>query len=238
MAPTVPIGARTAPASAGRPAGAWRDAIQAIHRNDVYAVVASPDDRLGPFLLSWLRPLQMPSFWEQALLAVLFFLISGLVALRLAEAASDRDLERPVSSLLSGTDGDSDEGDRSDAGETPDSHPTGDAHDTRSTDHPDHRMYERFLSPETPPELLSDEGKVVRLLVANQGRIRQHRITDETGWSKSKVSRICSQMHDDGVIEKRSVGRENIITLSETEPNGTDDYDSTSQSGDVENPLP
>ena len=229
MAPNVSIGARTAPASIGRSI----DAIQAtMYRNDVYAGVARADDRLtGP--LSWLRPLEMPSFWEQAVLAVLFFLICGLVALRLAKAASDRDLDGPVRSLLSDSNGDSGDGHRS--GETPDRDPTGDAHDSRTTDH---RRYEQYLSPETPPELLSDEGKVVRLLVANHGRIRQHEITDETGWSKSKVSRICSQMHADGVIEKRSVGRENIITLSEAEPNDTDDPDATDQSDDVENPLP
>ena len=235
MAPNVYLGAGSALASAGYPPRAWRDAIRAtIHRNDVHAGVAKPTDRLtGP--LSWLRPLDVPSFWEQALLAVLFLLIGGLVALRLAEAASDRDLERPVSSLRSGSDGDSDDADR--PGDTSDPHSTGTARDSRDTDH---RRYERYLSPETPPELLSDEGKVVRLLVANDGRIRQHEITDETGWSKSKVSRICSQMHADGIIEKRPVGRENVITLSDDEADDADDRDrdATTQSDDVETPLP
>ncbi|WP_338044145.1 helix-turn-helix transcriptional regulator [Natronorubrum halophilum] len=79
---------------------------------------------------------------------------------------------------------------------------------------------------------MSDEGEVVRLLVANHGRIRQHQIAEETGWSKSKVSRICSQMHSDGTIEKTSVGRENVITLSDRET--TDE----TQLDDAERPLP
>lgn len=224
MASNVKLGARIAEGSASQPADATR---ATIHRNDVHTVVARPTDQFG-VPVSWLRPLEMPTVWEQTLLAVLFLLISGLIALRLAEA-SDRDLEAALDPLISGTDGGSDE--REQSGDT--SH----THEER-THTTDHRGYERYLSPETPPELLSDEGKVVRLLVANGGEIRQHRITEETGWSKSKVSRICSQMHADDVVEKESVGRENIITLSATESTGTDDCDDPGTSGDIENPIP
>ncbi|WP_265110955.1 helix-turn-helix transcriptional regulator [Halosolutus halophilus] len=163
-------------------------------------------------LLSWMQPLRVASFWEIAMVAVLFLLVSGLVGIRVAEMLAERDVEITALPLITDTAADSDEGDR-----------------TRTDDH---LGYERYLSPDTPPELLSDEGRVVRLLVANRGRIRQHQIAEETGWSKSKVSRICSQMHADGTIEKSSVGRENVITLTETEP------DDETQSDEVENPLP
>ncbi|MFD1563876.1 helix-turn-helix transcriptional regulator [Haloarchaeobius amylolyticus] len=146
------------------------------------------------------------------LVAVLFVLISVLIGIRTAAVLSERDLEISSLPLVANA-----------AGDTAES-----AH--ARTDSP--RAYETYLSPETPPRLLSDEGKVVRLLVANHGRIRQHRIADETGWSKSKVSRICSQMHADGTIEKRSVGRENVIVFADR-PN-----DDETQSDDVENPLP
>ncbi|MEY7850989.1 helix-turn-helix transcriptional regulator [Natrarchaeobius sp. A-rgal3] len=230
MTPNVSIGARIALAPSS--IDARYDAIRTTHSlYDAHTVATRLNDRLsGP--LSWMRPFEVSSFWEQALLVVLFVLISGLVALRLAEAATKRDLDHSVRSLIRGTDGNSNEGYQS---ENTRDHHRGDRHGRRTSNR---RGYKRYLSPETPPELLSDEGKVVRLLVSTNGRIRQHEITDETGWSKSKVSRLCSQMHDDGVIEKRSVGRENIIALSETEPNETDGGDETSQSDDVENPLP
>lgn len=176
------------------------------------SVIGQPiADRFGgPLYL--LQLLRATSFLEMALIVVLFLLISGLVGIRLAETLSTHDLELSSLPLIADS--------------------TNSADDTNPSRAADHRAYEYYLSPETPPELLSDEGKVVRLLVANHGRIRQHRITEETGWSKSKVSRICSRMHADGTIEKASVGRENVITLSNRTPDGQ------AQSDDVENPLP
>lgn len=176
-----------------------------------YAVVSSlgTGDRSGGSS-SWMQPLRTAWSWEMALVAVLFLLIGVLVALRATEVLSERDVDIPFRSTVTGV--------TNEPGETDRSQPD------------DHSGYERYLSPETPPELLSDEGKVVRLLVANDGYVRQHQIADETGWSKSKVSRICSQMHAEGTIEKRSIGRENVITLAEVE---LDEYGSD----DVENPF-
>ena len=67
-------------------------------------------------------------------------------------------------------------------------------------------------------ELLSDEDQVVRLLNENGGRMKQVNIVDETGWSKSKVSMLLSDMDDEGTISKLRVGRENIISLDGDEP--------------------
>nr|WP_319004355.1 MarR family transcriptional regulator [Natrinema amylolyticum] len=162
--------------------------------------------------MSGVQLLRVTSFWESALIAVLFLLISGLIGLRMADVLSDRDIDVSSFPLVTDTAGD---GDGSDHARTS-----------------DRGAYESYLSPETPPRLLSDEGKVVRLLVANHGQIRQHRLTEETGWSKSKVSRICSQMHDDGTIEKRSVGRENVITLADRTSSRE------TESDEVDTPLP
>ncbi|WP_440765746.1 helix-turn-helix transcriptional regulator [Natronorubrum sp. DTA7] len=171
-----------------------------IRRLDVQtfaSVVPSDSDQLGG-PVSWLSMLRGASIWEAAMIAVLFLLISGLVGIRLRELLSNREVELSTHPLLSQSADESAE--------------------ITGTPTDDHQPYEQYLSPETPTELLSDKGEVVRLLVANHGRIRQHQIADETGWSKSKVSRICSQMHTDGTIEKTSVGRENLITLSDREP--------------------
>lgn len=65
------------------------------------------------------------------------------------------------------------------------------------------------------PELLSDEERVVRLLEANGGRMKQASIVAETDWSNAKVSQLLSSMANEGRIEKLRIGRENLITLVE-----------------------
>lgn len=67
-------------------------------------------------------------------------------------------------------------------------------------------------------ELLSDEDRVIRMLEANGGRMKQHRIVDETDWSKSKVSVLLSEMDEAGTVSKIRVGRENVISLHGFEP--------------------
>jgi hypothetical protein len=67
------------------------------------------------------------------------------------------------------------------------------------------------------PELLSDEERVVRLLEANDGRMKQADIVVETDWSNAKVSQLLSSMAEEGRIEKLRIGRENLITLVERE---------------------
>lgn len=64
----------------------------------------------------------------------------------------------------------------------------------------------------------TDSDVVVDLLEANDGRMRQAAIVEETEWSKSKVSMVLSEMEDDGAISKLRVGRENIVSLSGNEP--------------------
>ncbi|MDL5363561.1 hypothetical protein [Halalkalicoccus sp. NIPERK01] len=66
-------------------------------------------------------------------------------------------------------------------------------------------------------ELLSDEERVIRLLEANDGRMKQATIVVETDWSNAKVSQLLSSMEDDGEIEKLRIGRENLITLADRE---------------------
>ncbi|WP_440008659.1 helix-turn-helix transcriptional regulator [Halomicrococcus sp. SG-WS-1] len=67
-------------------------------------------------------------------------------------------------------------------------------------------------------ELLTDEARVKKLLHDNGGRMKQVNIVEETGWSKSKVSMLLSEMEDEGDISKLRVGRENIISLDGHEP--------------------
>ncbi|RQG89581.1 helix-turn-helix transcriptional regulator [Natrarchaeobius chitinivorans] len=70
-------------------------------------------------------------------------------------------------------------------------------------------------------ELLTDEDRVLTLIKDNGGRMKQVNIVDETGWSKSKVSMLLSDMEEEGTISKLRVGRENIISLEGFEPEAT-----------------
>lgn len=65
---------------------------------------------------------------------------------------------------------------------------------------------------------LTDKDRVLQILGQHSGRIRQQEIVSQTGWSKSKVSRLLSKMEDDEQISKISVGRENLITFDDAEP--------------------
>jgi uncharacterized membrane protein len=56
------------------------------------------------------------------------------------------------------------------------------------------------------------------LLDERGGRMKQVEIVEETGWSKSKVSMLLSEMEEEGQISKLRVGRENIISKKGMEP--------------------
>lgn len=69
--------------------------------------------------------------------------------------------------------------------------------------------------------LVSDTDEVHDLLEANDGRMRQTEIVDETGWSKAKVSTLLSKMERVDDVTKLRVGRENIVSLPGREPEAT-----------------
>jgi len=68
------------------------------------------------------------------------------------------------------------------------------------------------------PEPVTDEDRILEILEENGGRVRQQAIVQRTDWSKSKVSRRLSKMEDDDLISKISVGRENLVTFHDEEP--------------------
>ncbi|GAB3680372.1 hypothetical protein GCM10028857_03010 [Salinarchaeum chitinilyticum] len=72
--------------------------------------------------------------------------------------------------------------------------------------------------PTPPEEPITDDRRVTRLLEDGGGRMKQTAIVEETGWSKSKVSMLLSEMEADGEIRKIQIGRENIIALEGHEP--------------------
>lgn len=60
---------------------------------------------------------------------------------------------------------------------------------------------------------LTPEEFIVAQLEARDGRLRQQAICDITGWSVGTISRILSEMEDDGSIERVRIGQEKLVFL-------------------------
>lgn len=76
-------------------------------------------------------------------------------------------------------------------------------------------------TPVSEQTVLTDEERIHELLESHEGRMHQSHIVEETGWSKSKVSMLLSEMEADGSITKLRIGRENIISHPGFEPDAT-----------------
>ncbi|WP_435159746.1 DUF7343 domain-containing protein [Haladaptatus sp. DFWS20] len=74
--------------------------------------------------------------------------------------------------------------------------------------------------PDESDDILTDEGVVLKLLRENRGRMKQVDVVEETGWSKSKVSRLLSRMEERGDVNRLRVGRGNIVYLDGAKPSG------------------
>lgn len=79
---------------------------------------------------------------------------------------------------------------------------------------------EETISDET---LLSDEERVLSLIEARDGRMKQADIVSETDWSNAKVSQLLTQMAENGQIEKLRIGRENLIRLPQDDQPDVED---------------
>lgn len=62
-------------------------------------------------------------------------------------------------------------------------------------------------------DLVTNETQVINLLDQHDGRLKQATVVEELNWSKSKTSRVLSEMAEEGTIEKLRIGRENVIRL-------------------------
>ena len=122
----------------------------------------------------------------------------------------DRDVTVPVVSVPGETDDDHDH--TEDGGRTEPREPV-------TPPAPEGASVERFDA-QNREAFLTDEDRTLRLLDDAGGYLRQQAIVNETGWSKSKVSRLLSQMESEGQVTKINVGRENIISLPGEEPPG------------------
>jgi len=71
-----------------------------------------------------------------------------------------------------------------------------------------------------PPELLSNEERVLRLLEDNGGRMKQKAVAEELDWTAAKTSQVVGDLREEGEVESFRLGRENVLTLPEVDIDG------------------
>jgi hypothetical protein len=64
-----------------------------------------------------------------------------------------------------------------------------------------------------PPELLSNEEQVLRLLEENGGRMKQQDVVSELDWTDAKTSQVIGDLREAEKVETFRLGRENVVTL-------------------------
>lgn len=69
-------------------------------------------------------------------------------------------------------------------------------------------------------ELLSNEERVLRLVEANDGRMKQQAIADELDWTDAKTSKVVRTLRDEGKLEGFRLGRENVLRLPDVDEEG------------------
>ena len=81
-------------------------------------------------------------------------------------------------------------------------------------------------SDDAPPvdgELLSNEEQVLRLVESQGGRMKQKRVAEELDWTAAKTSQVVTGLRDDDSLEGFRLGRENVLSLPDFEPEESDD---------------
>jgi len=68
-----------------------------------------------------------------------------------------------------------------------------------------------------PPELLSNEERVLKLLERNDGRMKQKAVAERLDWTAAKTSQVVGELRDADELESFRLGRENVLTLPDVD---------------------
>ena len=71
-----------------------------------------------------------------------------------------------------------------------------------------------------PAELLSNEEQVLQLLEANGGRLKQQQVAGDLDWTDAKTSQVIGGLREEDKVETFRIGRENVVTLPDTDVTG------------------
>lgn len=80
-----------------------------------------------------------------------------------------------------------------------------------------------------PPELLSNEERVLGLLEENGGRMKQKEVAEELDWSGARTSQVVSDLREEEKLESFRLGRENVLTLPDVAIDVGPDEDETDE---------
>lgn len=75
----------------------------------------------------------------------------------------------------------------------------------------------------------SEYAQVRQLFLDCDGRLRQQTIVQETAWCETKVSQVVSRLAENEQIEKIRIGRENLLQITETDPQDNSQNSSQTQ---------
>jgi hypothetical protein len=70
---------------------------------------------------------------------------------------------------------------------------------------------------EPPLELLSPAERVLHIVEANGGRVKQQQVVSELDWSAARTSQVVGDLREEGRVETFRLGRENVIRLPEAD---------------------
>lgn len=68
-----------------------------------------------------------------------------------------------------------------------------------------------------PPELLSNEERVLQLLEQEGGRMKQKQVAEQLDWTAAKTSQVVGDLRDENEVEAFRLGRENVLTLPDVD---------------------
>jgi hypothetical protein len=74
-----------------------------------------------------------------------------------------------------------------------------------------------------PPELLSNEERLLQLLEEHGGRMKQKEVAERLDWTAAKTSQIVGDLRDEGELDSFRLGRENVLTLPGVDIDAADD---------------
>ncbi|VTT87703.1 unknown [Halorubrum sp. DM2] len=73
-------------------------------------------------------------------------------------------------------------------------------------------------SPPVDSDLLSNEEQVLQLVESEGGRMKQKRVAEELDWTAAKTSQVVTGLRDEGDLDGFRLGRENVLSLPEYDP--------------------
>ena len=78
-------------------------------------------------------------------------------------------------------------------------------------------------------DLLSNEEQVLRLIESEGGRMKQKQVAEELDWTAAKTSQVVTGLRDEGDLDGFRLGRENVLSLPDYDPEA--DSDSSGDDG-------